>query len=188
MAHERLMNYFNRRLLMHQGFMGEVPRRIYPEGNRGRMIREDGSHDEATPKRFGSTITTDTRPDKIPTLSDVLAKIDKMAEDMATQQVKHFYTVINEATEKTGNVTHGNFKKDGAKVFNDAFEKLTIDFDDGGKPRLPSLVVGPELFETLMQQKEAIETDTAENERMKEIIARKREEFRARESNRKLVS
>lgn len=122
------------------------------------------------------------------TPQQVMERIDVLLLDMARQQgefiFRHFVDI---AEAGTGNVTVGNTPLD-ADLFLQALEKLYIEFDKTGQPNISKLdYLGPEgaiSFEVLCQQL----LNTLESRaRYEAILAQKREEWRDRESTRKLV-
>ena len=113
--------------------------------------------------------------------------LNKAVEAMQQQLAGAFYAKMDEITRKTGNVVDAHGKPFSGELFLDSLEKVSIDFDDDGKPDFPSCVVAPELYGYIKAHAPEWEADPAFQARHAEIIARKREEWRDRESNRKLV-
>ena len=112
----------------------------------------------------------------------VLDKIDTMAREMAKQVAKTGYEVLDRATEEVGNVV----SVDGTPSLNDfweLFEKMHIDFDEEGQPSGLRLVAHPNMSSAL----EEIYSQIESHPHYQEIMERKREEWRVRENNRKLV-
>ena len=69
----------------------------------------------------------------------------------------------------------------------DMLEKIHIDFDKNGQPRMPNMVIHPDTLERIRPKLAEWEADPAIKKRRIEILAKKKEEWRDRESNRKLV-
>jgi hypothetical protein len=109
-----------------------------------------------------------------------------MGRQMGEKQVRATYEDLNKVTQETGNVidAKGTLTAD---VFFAAIEKIWIEFDSDGKPRLPTMVVHPHQAEDWKKLGELMDADPANAQRMEEIISRKKEEWRERESSRKLV-
>ena len=184
---EMLSYYIQSRIVFHLGFMGQVPRIAVPEGRHNRLIRADGTIDDSQMKPIGGKESVDTSTEGMLDIQAVLKKLDSIAEQIATQQARHMYKRIEEVTEKTGNVLKTKMSKTGLGTMNDMLEKVQIDFDKSGKPHLPTMVCGKELFDRFMAQRDAAAADTVQKSRMEDIIVRKREEYRDRESRRRLV-
>jgi len=181
-----LMNYLNRRVRFHLGFFGEIPMVPIPEGSFTKLVRADGTCDDTPLEKAQGKISVDTTPNGGLSFEAVLKSIDDVAQQMALQEKQMLFRRINQVTEETGNVIDARNQPLSAKLLNDSLEMMHIEFSDDGKPHLPSLVVHPDVAQRLMEHKET-EEDVIEKERQDQIIARKREEFFARESRRKLV-
>ena len=67
-------------------------------------------------------------------------------------------------------------------VLNDMLEKMHVDFDDQGNPRLPTLLVPPEMVETV---KNLVPTD-AQLVRRQQILDSKRKEHDDKKRSRRL--
>ena len=186
-VHELLMHFMQGRVRHHLGFMSQVPRVVIPEGQHNRLVRSDGSVDDTKLRRIQGSEEISTDPKKGLHFDEVLQKLDAIAKQMADEQQRQMFARINEVTEKTGNVTKAPLKDFGLKHLNDMLEKMQIDFDEKGEPRLPSMVCGPKMADSIMARREEIEADVGEKARKAEILDLKKEEFRARESRRRLV-
>ena len=62
-----------------------------------------------------------------------------------------------------------------------------IDFDEKGNPILPTIVLHPDMMKRIEGKLAEWESDPELQARRKNILAKKKEEWRDRESNRKLV-
>lgn len=95
----------------------------------------------------------------------------------------------SEATERVGNQIDAGGQPFSAELYFKMLETVQIDFDSQGRPDIASthLVMHPDQaarVEPLLAQWEA---DESFQRRYREIMLKKREEWRDRESNRKLV-
>lgn len=97
------------------------------------------------------------------------------------------FETIAAATEATGNVVDRKGKPLDHDTILEALELIEIDFDENGEPRMPSLVVPPNMAPRLEQLGREAESDPEIRRRHDEIIEKKREAFVAREAARKLV-
>lgn len=116
-----------------------------------------------------------------------IERANKVAEDMQRQQAQMIFKKLAEVTAATGNVVDNK----GAPLTSDTYlrglETVWIDFDDDGKPHMPSMVVHPTVgkkLETLIPQWQA---DPVYNAKLEQILAKKKKEWDDRESHRKLV-
>jgi len=173
--------------LSHDPVLSSIGRTVMHEGNRPILVRHDGSiHDE------GLTTATATFEIKIEeveniSLNDLFYKFCDTLNQIREQEAKMMFNGIKEVTESVGNVRNMKGEPFNMDVFFEMLEMIDIDFDQQGRPRLPTIVTGTELFNTIKPILERSESDPKYKQRFEEIINRKREEWRVRESNRKLV-
>jgi hypothetical protein len=106
---------------------------------------------------------------------------------MKKQQAQLFFTKIEEATEKTGNIVDGKGKPFSPEFFLEALDKILIEFDDQGQPYLPTMFVSPELGNRIKDKLPEWESDPNHKKQFDELINKKRAEWNDRESHRKLV-
>jgi hypothetical protein len=186
--HQFLKHYLDNRLRCHMGVLRLVRRVSAPEGGHTKLIRPDGTTDEPKMENAEVGLFASTDPRKGLSFEEVLRSFDDAARQMAEKQTRMMFTRIEEVTKETGNVLDRRGQPLTAKALNDMLERLDIPFDRHGKPCIPTLVCNPKTAQELMSRKTEIESDLAEKRRFEEIVIRKRQQFRDRESNRKLVS
>jgi len=109
------------------------------------------------------------------------------AEEMKRQKAGYLFEKMKEVTDRTGNVVNGKGHPFSFELFVESIKKIWIDFDEDGKPIMPTMVVSPELGEKLR----VILPEWVKNPEYKktidDIIDKKRKEWNDRESHRKLV-
>ena len=169
------------------GFFANIPTVPIHEGGHNRLVREDGTVDDTSLRKITGKTTLPNDPKMGLNIANVLNSIDAVAKQMAQQNQIHMFKRVDEVTKETGNRFDLKGEPMTAKVLNDMLEAMYIAFDRNGEPILPSFVCGPEAAKNLIARKEAIESDVAEKRRHDDILAKKREEFYDRESNRRLV-
>jgi len=169
------------------GIFSEVQRVFVHEGDRLRTIRSDGSIQE-TEFKLASAEMEIKRSD-VPTLTPEarLAMIDRMADEMAVKVSKGLFESLNATLEEAGQTVNNRGKPLSHEVFFETLEKLHIEFDENGQPSGLQLVVGPDMAPTLKRLQEEFESDPELQRRHRELMDRKRTEWRAREAARKLV-
>jgi hypothetical protein len=69
----------------------------------------------------------------------------------------------------------------------DMLETMPIDFDRSGKPKMPTVVLHPDMFRSIEPKLREWEKDPELRARREAMLARKKEEWRVRESRRRLV-
>jgi hypothetical protein len=106
----------------------------------------------------------------------------QLAESQIAGVAPQFYKTIAEVTTAVGNVVDCGGKPFSWDYFLDGIEKIQIDFDDNGNPIFPTVVVGDNLFERIKH----LEPTHEHEERLSEILERKRAEFYDQKRTRRL--
>jgi hypothetical protein len=169
------------------GIVADVSRSIIHEGRRTAIVRNSGAVEE-TPL-FQASAGFEIRPDEVPTISLQLLRdrMDQAARDMAKQRSEGFFKTIEDAVENIGNTVNGKGQAFTPELVFEMLEKMWIDFDAQGQPRLPTVTINPAQEPQVRRAFESIQTDPNLARRFTELIDKKREEWRAREASRKLV-
>mgnify|MGYP005842212155 CR=1 FL=1 len=115
------------------------------------------------------------------------SKVEQIAKEMGTQHSQKLSRMMDEITEVTGNKVDAKSKPLSPELILTALEKVAISFDEFGNPILPTLIVSPEQYEKMKKEIPNWKPDPVLGTRRKLIIAKKRQEWLDRESNRKLV-
>jgi len=123
--------------------------------------------------------------DEVPELvgDKLLAKLDGLAAELAQKKMELFDRKFRETTEEVGNAFNANGAPLTQDMFLSVLERVDMEFGRDGKPTA-------EFFPSSIRLREVIDTwhmDRTFKERYEAIIGRKRDEWRDRESNRKLV-
>jgi hypothetical protein len=177
------MRYFDRQYRHHLGFVGEVPSYRHYEGRDWRIAREDGTIAEASYDEVSAIMEIPT--DDLPYLTpDQLAQhVDNIARDMASQVTRRFYEDVAAVAVRTD----AQGRPFGQDLFLEMIESLLVEFNQDGTPNLPSMVVHPAMWESIQDDVATWDNDEEFRLRFRDVINRKREEWRAREGHRKLV-
>ncbi len=109
------------------------------------------------------------------------------ASQIQSQQAELVLNRMSKAAESVGNVVDAGGKPFSFEVFMEALEKVWIDFDKDGKPKLPSFHFGPALAKGIERMQQERQRNPEYERAFGELMKRKKEEFDACESNRKLV-
>lgn len=156
------------------------------EGDRVITIDEEGMESEIPMKLHRVTVTiTDEEVESL-TTEEILQRFDAAAQEMAMQTGKTFIESLDRSVRSVGNVVNYKGTVTAEELFA-MYEKIHIDFDEEGRPELPTLVCGKKMYSELKDLLPELDNDPAMRERLAQIIERKREEWRDRESSRKLV-
>jgi hypothetical protein len=163
-----------------------VPTRHYHEGRGFHVIRPDNSESKSEMEVL--SVESFIKLDEIPaqTFDSVVKKFDEITQEMVRKQTELSLRRIDEDMPQSQTVDARGKKLD-AELILKMFEAIQLEFNDDGSIQ-PLHLVGP-LFtsESLAAaEKQTIESPEL-SKRYEELIARKREEWRAREADRKLV-
>jgi hypothetical protein len=154
----------------------DIPKQALPEGNRMKqeysktMVHESGM--TAIKSHFQINIAQAKADPFI-----IYEQLVQTAADFADQQTLMTLKGISEITELTGNVV-GSRNGFTTEQFFECIEKVEIEFDKQGNPRLPTIVA------SLLKAGEHLPENKG---RMEAIINTKRKKWYDRENNRKLV-
>jgi hypothetical protein len=156
------------------------------EGLNLRYERLQAAPIESGPQRI--RIPVELRPEEVPTLVGELfaAKLDGMAKVLVRQEMKHLFDKVEHDSKEVGTALDAGGKPLTGEVLLDALSLAQEEFDEDGRSH-SQIVIHPDMAPALKRAGEEIENDPALKQRQEEILERKRNEWRARESNRKLV-
>jgi hypothetical protein len=173
--------------LLHMGPLANVPESMIFEGDKTVVVREDGSIDEENLE--STTVKLEVKFEEVEKMNHemVLDKINRAAEEMASKMAKLFYERLTESAEEVGNVVSAGGEPFSIDLFFEMLEKIHVDFDEEGNPIQLMCPVNPKLLPSIAETISQAKADPANDRRFEAIIERKREEWRVRESNRKLV-
>jgi hypothetical protein len=174
--------YVRREVGRHLGHLSEIRSVLQFEGTETVLTRADGSRENVGMVRIeaGGRVFTRTS-----TLDTILTELSSLALDMAHQQSRSVYAAMDKVCEESGQTFDARGQRLDADLFLKALEMVEIDFDDLGRPRLPTLVVGggPDAVRTLLSQQD----DPEVKKRFDALISDKYEAWRDREASRKLA-
>lgn len=184
----RLLNlwteYLRRREREYLGYLASAPSYTHHEGNRWRIEGEGGYSNESSYQLIEAEFSLQVKEIPYLTPDEIQKKLDEVAQEMAKQRHRGIIESIQAVATKVGNVGQRQLGKD---AYLEALDKILLSFDDEGNPSSPVLLISPELHEAIKDDMETWNQDPEFLERYAKIIQRKREEWRDRESRRKLV-
>ena len=157
------------------------------EGDSFTIHRADGT---VAKNRYGET-TADFAIDRnaVATLDPkaLIEKIDRAALEMAEKATKRLLQKLGQTLTDAGQVHDAKGKPFSPDTYLEALESIDIDFDENGNPSGLMMLVGPALWERIREKAAEWEADPGFSQRHTDLMQRKREAWRDRESNRKLV-
>ncbi len=116
----------------------------------------------------------------------LIRKVDALADEMARQTSQLGYSKIDELSSAAGTAVDGKGRPFSQEMFLKALESMEIDFDERGNPQM-EFHAHPDMVKVMVKRGAEWERDTNFKRRYRDLMQRKREAWRARESNRKLV-
>jgi len=157
------------------------------EGNKMSYKTVDGEANEAEYQKASSEFLVKREEVIAKGAMAYVENIKNAAEEMKKQKARYFFDKMKEVTDKTGNVVDGKGQPFSFELFLESIRKIWIEFDESGKPHMPTMVVSPEIGEKLKVLLPEWENNPEYKKIIDEIIEAKRKEWNDRESHRKLV-
>ncbi len=157
------------------------------EGDSFTIQRSDGTIEKSPYQEAAVEITIDKADIATFTPQALVEKIDKMAREMAEKTSKMMIERLHHISEEEGQVVDARGKPLSPDLLLEALERMDIDFDKNGKPSGLHMLVGPELWARVQAKAAEWEADPEFQRRRIEMLARKREAWRDRQSRRKLA-
>ena len=160
-----------------------IERFHYFEGNKS-LIRRPSGEEEETEKRYSSGKT------EIPVeeilygnIENIFKHYEQAAVGVSYEQEKSLLESIERTVQDTGNVVDAKGQPLSPEIILQIMEKVEINFTEDGKSMTSSFAWSPNLREKL----QPLLDDLVKTKEYKELIERKRNEWRDREANRTLV-
>lgn len=169
------------------GVLSEISHNRIHEGNRHILIREDGSVDEMEMRKLSATREFDYSEAKDKRLKELFNDMVDVISEIAEKQMFHLIEEVEEATRKTGNIVEAEGEPLGIEAIFKSLETVYIEFDSAGNARMPTMLIHPSWVEEIEDLERQFQEDPDLQRRFSEIMERKKDEWRSREANRKLV-
>jgi predicted transcriptional regulator len=118
------------------------------------------------------------------TLDDLLKRLDDLAEQMSREMGRRFFTSIDTTLKKHGRTVNTGGRPPSAEGILRLLEDMEISFERGDHGI--ELHVHPDALADAQKASDDLVTDPALNRRFRDLMSRKWEEWRARESDRGL--
>ena len=167
----------------HMEPFADTPKSNLFEGDKVILICTDDSREEVRMEKVEGKIEIKQEEIEGLTHEKVIDKIDTVAREMAEQMANAAYKVMSNAAEEVGNVTSADGEPLSIDLLLKSLEKIHLSFDEEGQPSGLRLVAHSKMSSSL----EKIYSQIESHPRYQELMERKREEWRVRENNRKLV-
>lgn len=185
-AETMLVRYTQGEVLRISPVLAEVSRIRQHEGQRWGLDRK-GEGPAQPYQRLESALTLARENMKTGGFQTVLEQYGKVAAEFAEAQSRDMFEKINEAVEEVGNVVDATGGLTKEKLL-EMLDRVQTDFDpETGEPRGGMFVMHPDAAEKIMPLIEEWEKDPEFRKALEEQRERKYLEWRARESNKRLV-
>jgi len=116
-------------------------------------------------------------------MDNLLLAIDEAADDGLRKIMPQFFELVGRLSDAAGNSIDAKGRPVSHELLLEMLEKMDIEFEDDGKPNMPTLVVNPEMADALRK----LPPPTAEQEKKhRDLMERKRQEYNDRKRHRKL--
>jgi len=151
-----------------------------------RVVRADLSESNTEAKQLSSLM--EIKVDEIPSLTfeKAIAKHDEMIFDMVRKQTGFALERLNEDIPQSQTV-NAKGKKLNAEIILEMLETIQLEFYPDGRPHKLHVIGGLLTSERIKAVAEEFRNNPELQKRYDNLLARKREEWRAREADRKLV-
>ena len=118
----------------------------------------------------------------------VFEQVPVIAAQMIDSQVQMLRRGVDAAVEHTGNAVHAAGAPFSQDLYLEMLQKVQIQFDDDGRPSIPSLFHPDPAFQARMEARlSEWMQDPTFRDRIEAAITKQRQDWNDRESNRKLV-
>ena len=158
------------------------------EGKSGQIVRADGSEAPIDYEDVSCESVLNREEMKRFDQEVILQKLTEVAKQIGQAQTQQLLKTAGEAADSVGNVVHAGGELTPDKYL-ELFRKVERDFDPQTLQPKPGFVwvMHPDMAASVVPKVKEWEKDPAFNAEYERIMAVKREEWRDREANRKLV-
>jgi hypothetical protein len=189
---ERLLRvawFEHRRRVNADGLIGKIKATPYFEGRRFATGDVEGYVEESTPEVTAIPYEIERSAIIDRGLGALVESLGKAAELQIPAMHEMLLRKNSEATARVGNQVDAAGQPFSAELYFEMLEKVQIDFDSFGRPDISGvrLVMHPDFAAHVQPLMIQWQNDESFQRRYREIMLKKREEWRDRESNRKLV-
>ncbi len=170
--------------------LGSIRSYVRHEGGRRSLFRaqeEDATFVEHEMKEFTAGASVQRAHLRTHGFGAVYAWCKETADQFAEAQSRHFYSILHDVTESTGNVVNANGPLTPETLLA-LYKQITIDFDrDTREPKLPTCVFHPSQIDSFKAAAEQLHENPDLKAEYTNIIDNQRMAWRDREAARRLV-
>lgn len=181
-ADAKILGKYTKFIISQDPLVGDIPskRKIH---SGGAVYRSEEKRLEIPSRIMSSQIFITVADVYDFNLEKICCDIYEFSRNLLEDMTKNMFATITQITDFTGNVVDGKGKGLSYEMLLEMLEKIYIDFDEEGNPRLPSMVIHPDMAKSF---EKLISEEPLYKKRYEEIISRKRESFYAEKGSRGL--
>ena len=185
----RLAWFDHRRRVEADGLIGAISAVPYFEGRRFASGDVEGYVEHSTPEVAAIPYEIERSAIIEHGLNALVDSLKKAAELQIQAMHEMLFRKHGEATARVGNQVDADGQPFSADLYLKMLETVQIDFDEHGRPDIAGvrLVMHPDMAQKVQPLMAQWQHDEEFQRRYRDIMLRKREEWRDRESHRKLV-
>jgi hypothetical protein len=182
----RFFQTYMRRKMREISPFGMIPVRHYHEGRAMKVVRDDRSESQSDMQQLSTQLEIKVEEIEDLTLDRVIQKYDLMIFDMVSKQANFVRGRMSSEIPESQSL-NARGRKLSAELILEMKDKIQMAFNPDGTPQ-EIFLDGPLFTPEAIAAVEREFQDSPElQKRHEDLIARKREEWRAREADRKLV-
>ena len=163
--------------------LNNITRSRYFEGNKSLIRQPSGKEEEIEKKHFSEGTEIPVEKILYGSIENIFEHYEQAAVAVVYEQEKFLFESIERIVQNTGNAVDAKGQPLSPETILQLMEMVEINFTEDGKSMTSSFACPPSLSEKLQQLLEDLE----KTKEYKELIERKRNEWRDREANRTLV-
>jgi hypothetical protein len=172
----------------HAPVLREIDQHIQFEGRGTEILR----HDDTVGHSPLHPVSAEVRVDRLRlvdfTEEELSKKLEQVAQQLARGVSEMFYAEMERGTAEVGNVIDAGGQPLSEELILKLIEKMEHTFEPDGSWNPPTLLVSPDVFDKLIQRVGDNGGGSSEFQRsLKQILQKKRDDFRRREADRILA-
>lgn len=165
--------------------LGQIDRHTQFEGRETTVLRDDDTVGRSSLDPVSAEVLVERIPLAEFTEQELMKKLTWMAEQIAQGVSGILYAEMERGTTEVGNVVDAQGQPFSEELILKAMEKMDHSFAPDGTWERPTFVVSPEIFNKFMQDTGNRGPGSHAFERsLKNILQKKRDDFRRREADR----
>jgi hypothetical protein len=181
------VRYVSRRAHAQLGAFSEAPRHVIHEGETMRVERANGDSEDSDMQGASAEVVISYEQAETMSLQERTQILNDLADRMAMQMSEKLFTSLNETLDRAGQTVDNRGRPFDAEAILRILDRMEIDFDAQGNPKLPTVQLGRDMSEAWVEATNQLANDPVWKARLEQLLAEKRANWRDREAARKLV-